>query len=164
MDPNMKCRRSFKSHLRGQIYKEIVAAHLELRTDTRHAGGNNGGITYIGKTFGRWHWLPLPSKVWGPRLRAFPIPHRILAVRLELELSHHKRSTELGRSTELKLSHHGRSMELGRSKELGIVSSSLNDLMDLPNSHGPTYWIESRMVSILWAQTFAYGYQNKVFF
>ena len=38
--------------------------------------------------FRRWHWSPLPSKAWGPRLRAFPIPHRILTVRLELELSH----------------------------------------------------------------------------
>jgi hypothetical protein len=65
---------------------------------------------------------------------------------LELEMSHYGRSMEMGGSTELELSHHGRSMDmgrstelelshhvnLGRSTELGIVSSSLNNPMDLP--------------------------------
>ena len=39
-DPILKCRRSFEGHLRGQIYKEIVPAHLELQTYTRREGGN----------------------------------------------------------------------------------------------------------------------------
>lgn len=47
MDPILKCRRSFEGHLRGQIYKEIVPAHLELQTYTRRERGNNSGITSV---------------------------------------------------------------------------------------------------------------------